>query len=57
MRNKVGATTYEALRAAEDDLLEARLTELRENPDLVPRTYDLRHWQALHRHLFQDIYE
>lgn len=57
LRNKVGATTVEELRAAENDLLEYRLAELRERPGLVARTYDLDHLKALHRQLFQDVYE
>lgn len=57
LRNKVGATTAEQLRAAENDLLEYRLAELRERPGLVARTYDLAHLKALHRQLFQDVYD
>ncbi|KRC57012.1 MULTISPECIES: Fic/DOC family protein [unclassified Nocardioides] len=57
LRNKVGATTTEALRAAENDLLEFRLTELRSQRGLVSRTYDLAHLQRLHLQLFQDVYE
>ncbi|MEP9384741.1 Fic/DOC family protein [Nocardioides cheoyonin] len=57
LRNKVGATTVEELRAAENDLLEYRLAELRERPELVARTYELGHLKALHRQLFQDVYE
>jgi cell filamentation protein len=43
LRNLLGATTVEELRAAENDLLEYRLAELRERPGLVARTYDLAH--------------
>lgn len=57
LRNKVGATTLEALRVAENDLLEFRVAELRSQPRLVDRTYDLSHLKALHFHLFQDVYE
>ncbi|MHB8795164.1 MAG: Fic/DOC family protein [Candidatus Nanopelagicales bacterium] len=57
LRNLVHATTVEALSAAEDDLVEFRLAELRERPALVPRTYDLGHLRALHHQLFQDVYE
>ncbi|WP_170304536.1 Fic/DOC family protein [Microlunatus speluncae] len=56
LRNLVGATTAEALEAAENDLLEYRLAELREHPELVPRSYDLDHLCGLHRQLFQDVY-
>jgi cell filamentation protein len=57
LRNKVGATTVVQLWAAENDLVEYRLAELRERPWLVSRTYDLAHLKALHRQLFQDVYE
>ena len=55
--NKLGLTTVEALQAAENDLVEARVAELRARPSLVSRTYDLVHLKSLHRHLFQDVYE
>lgn len=57
LRNKVGATTVETLRDAENDLLEFRLVELRTKPNLVKRTYDLAHLKAIHFQLFQDVYE
>lgn len=57
LRNKVHATTVEELRAAEDDLVEFRLAQLREAPELINRTYDLEHLRQLHRQLFQDVYE
>ncbi len=57
LRNKVGAASAADLRAAENDLLEFRLAELRSHPWLVLRTYDLSHLQKLHFQLFQDVYE
>jgi cell filamentation protein len=57
LRNKIGATTAEDLRVAENDLVEARVVELRSRPGLVKRTYDLAHLRALHFQLFQDVYE
>lgn len=57
LRNKFGATTVEALCDAENDLVEYRIAELRERPALVVRTYDSEHLKALHRQLFQDVYE
>lgn len=58
LRNRVGAETIEQLRDAETDLSEVRLLELRERPGLVaPRSYDLSHLSAIHRQLFQDVYE
>jgi cell filamentation protein len=58
LRNRVGARSTEELRDAENDLVEARIIELRESPELVgERSYDLVLLQAVHRHLFQDVYE
>lgn len=57
LRNRVGAQTPEALRDAENDLVEARVIELREVPHLLgDRTYDLAYLRAIHRQLFQDVY-
>lgn len=57
LRNRAGAQTSEALRDAENDLVEARVIELREAPELVgERTYDLTYLRAIHRQLFQDVY-
>lgn len=58
LRNRIGARTADELRDAENDLVEARAFELREDPGLLgARTYDLTYLQAIHRHLFQDVYE
>lgn len=57
LRNRVGAETPEALRDAENDLVETRVIELREAPELLgDRTYDLTYLRAIHRQLFQDVY-
>lgn len=58
LRNRLGIATAEALGNAENDLVEARLIELRESPALLgDRNYDLTFFQNVHRHLFQDVYE
>ncbi len=58
LRNRVGATTLPALRDAENDLVEARVIELREAPDLLgDRSYDLAYLRVIHRQLFQDVYD
>lgn len=55
LRNKVGARTQIALDEAEGDLSFARLLQLMDHP---PRaTGDLEELRAIHRHLFQDIYD
>lgn len=58
LRNRLGLVSADKLRDAENDLVEARLIELREKPALLgSRTYDLPFLQAIHRQLFQDVYE
>lgn len=57
LRNRVGASTADELQDAENDLVETRLIELRENPSLLGnRSYDLAYLQRIHQHLFQDVY-
>lgn len=57
LRNRVGAKTAEALRDGENDLVEARVIELREAPEILgDRTYGLTYLRAIHRQLFQDVY-
>lgn len=55
LRNLVGATTVAALAAAEADLSFARALQLLDSP--VAATNDLRELQAIHHHLFQDIFD
>jgi cell filamentation protein len=55
LRNRLGAITQEALDSAEADYGLARTVELVERP--VKSTGDLRQLQAIHRRLFQDVYE
>lgn len=57
LRNLLGVDDALILANAENDLVEYRIAELREKPGLVQRTFDLVHLQALHRQLFQDVYE
>jgi cell filamentation protein len=57
LRNRVGANAIDTLRDAENDLVEARVIELRESPGLLGhRSYDLAYLRAIHRYLFQDVY-
>lgn len=55
LRNKVGARTRATLDEAEGDLSFARLVQLMDRP--VRPTGDLDELRAIHRHLFQDIYD
>lgn len=57
LRNRVGAVTAGELQDAENDLVEARVIELREAPDLLgDRSYDLAYLQAIRYQVFQDVY-
>ncbi|WP_200960500.1 Fic family protein [Oerskovia sp. Root22] len=55
LRNLVGARTKEELDKVEGDLVFTRLVPLMEQP--VAATGDLRELRAIHKHLFQDVYE
>jgi cell filamentation protein len=55
LRNMVGARTPEALTRAEASLSLARLSALIENPPTP--TADLNELRAIHRALFQDVYD
>lgn len=58
LRNRIGAQTLASLQDAENDLVEARTIELRESPGLLgDRSYDLAYLRAIHRQLFQDVYD
>lgn len=56
LRTKLGEIqTPGELRAAEDDFVERRMATLRAHD--LPGTYDLDGLKAIHRHMFQDVYE
>jgi cell filamentation protein len=55
LRNKAGIQDQAALDAFEADATAVRMLELLEQP--IPGTYDFAHLCAMHRHLFQDVYE
>jgi len=55
LRNEVGALTRADLASAEGALAFTRAVELVDNP--VPATGDLTEFRAIHRHLFQDVYD
>lgn len=55
LRNLVGARTKVALEEIEGDLSFARLVQLVDHP--AAPTGDLDELRAIHRHLFQDVYE
>jgi cell filamentation protein len=57
LRNKLGLTNYVAAFNAERQLTAGRQIELTARPDLVARTFDSAHWKAIHRQIFQDVYE
>jgi cell filamentation protein len=57
LRNRLGITDRALLRAAEYSAVALRLAELAEGPANVPHTFDADHICAIHRYLFQDLYE
>ena len=54
LANKLGITSERELQQAERDITRVRMFELARNP--LPGNYDLQHLQAMHKHIFQDIY-
>ena len=55
LRNLVGATSQSALDDAESDLTFARTTQIQKRS--ISPTNDLAELCAIHRHLFQDVYD
>src|SRR5690606_1184523 len=53
--NKADIHIQEALDAFEADVTAVRLIELLDTP--INGTFDLSHLQAIHRHIFQDVYD
>jgi len=53
--NLLGISDQAALDRAEADIVSARLVELANRP--ISGNFDVPHLQAIHRHLFLDIYE
>jgi cell filamentation protein len=56
VKNKVGARSHAELEAIEVDFVKARQLEHAANPRIA-RTFDAAHLKAIHRQLFQDVYE
>lgn len=55
LKNLLGVVDPGDLRVNEEDLVASRMLELQASP--IPGKFDLAHMQAVHRHLFQDVYE
>lgn len=55
LRNKAGIRDGQALREFEYEQTKWRIEELREHP--IAGKFDLAHMQAIHAHIFQDVYE
>lgn len=55
LRNKLGLSTTGELESAEREITHSALIFLKEA--LAPPSYDLRHLCAIHRGIFQDIYD
>jgi cell filamentation protein len=56
VKNKLGALSHDALEAAESDYVSNRLLQL-ELGHGPSGQFDAGHLKAIHRHLFQDVYE
>jgi fido (protein-threonine AMPylation protein) len=55
LKNRLGITDEATLEKTEADLVAARSFELSKAP--LKGNFDLVHLQAIHRHLFGDVYE
>jgi cell filamentation protein len=56
LKNKLGATSHEALEAAETDYVRNRLWDFTSGQGPIGG-FDVAHLKAIHCHLFQDVYE
>ncbi|GAB3814928.1 Fic/DOC family protein [Kribbella italica] len=57
LRNKLGVKDRLTLRTVEYKLRAMRQGEIERGEVNLPRTFDAAHLQAIHQHLFQDVYE
>lgn len=57
LRNKLGEHDPVALQTTEYGLTAWRQRQFERGVVSIPRTYDAAHLKAIHRHLFQDLYE
>ncbi|MCQ9677616.1 Fic family protein [Corynebacterium sp. BF-R-2] len=55
LKNRLGLDDAEELRIVEEKLVFLRIVELEAAP--VEGAFDYAHFKAIHRHLFQDVYE
>jgi cell filamentation protein len=56
VKNKLGATTHDQLEKLEAPFVAARVYEI-EMGNFPAGTFDAQHLKAIHRYLFQDVYE
>ena len=52
--NKLGITDADKLKQFEQDASHIRMAQLKENP--IAGKFDREHLQAIHKHIFQDVY-
>ena len=55
LKNRLGLDDAEELRIVEEKMVFLRITELEAAP--LEGAFDYAHFKAIHRHLFQDVYE
>lgn len=56
LRNLRGTRDFAQAQIEERILTAGRAEELHRNPEFVERTFEVTHWKALHRQLFQDVW-
>ncbi len=56
LKNKLGAISHGAIEKAEGDYVTSRLWDIEHNQGPKGK-FDVAHLKAIHRHLFQDVYE
>jgi cell filamentation protein len=56
IKNKFGASTHDELDRVEGAYVAAREAEIMDNPS-ISGSFDAGHLKAIHRHLFQDVFE
>jgi cell filamentation protein len=55
LKNKSGLTNAESIQSFEYEATRERAEQLRRQP--LPGRFDIDHFRAIHRYLFQDVYE
>jgi len=57
LENLLGESDPQALRHREYSYTKRRMVELRDGTTAIPQTFDAEHLKAIHKYLFQDVYQ